>query len=242
MKVPSNGEVVTKAGEIHRVLRDAILWGDLPPGSRLRTNILTEEYNVGLGSLREALTQLAAEGLAQFAAHRGYVVSPISAKDFADLSRVRTAIENLCLAWAIENGTLEWESNIVAATYRLLGLKPTTDKRHDRSAWAAVHLAFHAALVDGCGSPRLLQMRNHLYDQTERYRRLGRNSLPDDHNPEDGHRRLAESVIARDTPTAMRLMEEHINHSTAFIIEALSKPKPACAGAGPPSRRFANAT
>ena len=114
MKAPSNDKVISKTNEAYQVLRNAILWGELPAGSRLRTNVLTKEYDIGLGALREALSRLSAEGLTQAEAYRGYVVTPISAEDVKDLARVRTAIETQCLVWAIENGTLDWESNIVA--------------------------------------------------------------------------------------------------------------------------------
>ena len=60
VKIASNGKAITKTTETCQVLRTAILLGDLPPGSRLRTNVLTKQYAISLGSLREALTQLSA--------------------------------------------------------------------------------------------------------------------------------------------------------------------------------------
>jgi DNA-binding GntR family transcriptional regulator len=221
VKVPSNGKVISKTNETYQVLRNAILWGELPAGSRLRTNVLTKEYDISLGALREALSRLSAEGLTQAEAHRGYVVTPISAEDVEDLARVRTAVETQCLVWAIENGTLEWESNIVAATHRLVNSARELDQGARPATWTEAHADYHATLVGGCGSPRLLQIRNSLYEQSERHRRLEM-SMTRDRNAEDEHRLLAEAVIARDIPLATRLMHSHINRTTEFIVRALA--------------------
>jgi DNA-binding GntR family transcriptional regulator len=222
VKVPSNSNVISKTNETYQVLRNAILWGQLPAGSRLRTNVLTKEYDIGLGALREALSRLSAEGLTQAEAYRGYVVTPITAEDIEDLARVRTAVETQCLVWSIENGTLDWESNIVAATHRLVNSARELDQEARPATWTQAHADYHAALVGGCGSPRLLQIRNSLYEQSERHRRLEM-SIPHDRNAEDEHRLLAEAVIARDIPRATQLMHSHINRTTEFIIRALAQ-------------------
>jgi DNA-binding GntR family transcriptional regulator len=241
VKVPSNGKVISKTNETYQVLRNAILWGELPAGSRLRTNVLTKEYDISLGALREALSRLSAEGLTQAEAHRGYVVTPISAEDVEDLARVRTAIETQCLVWAIENGTLEWESNIVAATHRLVNSARELDQGARPASWTQAHADYHAALVGGCGSPRLLQIRNSLYEQSERHRRLEL-SIPHDRDAEDEHRLLAEAVIARDIARATRLMHGHINRTTEFIVRALSEREAFQTAAHAPAERSGAAT
>jgi DNA-binding GntR family transcriptional regulator len=241
VKVPSNGKVISKTNETYQVLRNAILWGELPAGSRLRTNVLTKEYDISLGALREALSRLSAEGLTQAEAHRGYVVTPISAEDVEDLARVRTAIETQCLVWAIENGTLDWESNIVAATHRLVNSARELDQGARPASWTQAHSDYHAALVGGCGSPRLLQIRNSLYEQSERHRRLEL-SIPHNRDADDEHRLLAEAVIARDIPLATRLMHSHINRTTEFIVRALSEREAFQTAADAPAKRSLAAT
>jgi DNA-binding GntR family transcriptional regulator len=222
MKVPNYSKMISKTNEAYQVLRNAILWGELPAGSRLRTNVLTKEYDIGLGALREALSRLSAEGLTLAEEYRGYVVTPISAADVEDLARVRTVVETQCLVWAMENGSLDWESNIVAATHRLVNSARELDQEARPATWTQAHSDYHAALVGGCGSPRLLQIRNSLYEQSERHRRLEL-SIPHDRKADDEHRLLAEAVIARDIPRATQLMHIHINRTTEFIVRALAQ-------------------
>lgn len=222
MKIASNGKAITKTTETCQVLRTAILLGDLPPGSRLRTNVLTKQYAISLGSLREALTQLSAEGLTRTEAHRGYTVSPISIEDLTDLTRVRIGIETLCLTWAIELGNLEWESHILAASHRLANTARMVDRSSHSAQWAEAHGAYHAALVSTCGSSRLLQIRQQLYEQSERYRRF-EITLPRSRDADDEHRRIADATIARNIALATRLMREHINGTTDNIIKSMQR-------------------
>jgi DNA-binding GntR family transcriptional regulator len=245
VKIASNGKAITKTTETCEVLRTAILSGDLPPGSRLRTNVLTKQYSISLSSLREALTQLSAEGLTKTEAHRGYTVSPISIEDLTDLTRVRIGIETLCLSWAIELGNLEWESQILGASHRLANTARMVDRSSHSPQWAEVHSAYHAALVSACGSPRLLQIRQQLYEQSERYRRF-EITLPRNRDADDEHRRIADATIARDIPLATRLMREHINGTTDNIIKSMqsratgNRSNGARIGRTTPSRRVAH--
>jgi GntR family carbon starvation induced transcriptional regulator len=244
VKVASNGKAITKTTETCQVLRTAILLGELPPGSRLRTNVLTKQYKISLSSLREALTQLSAEGLTRTEAHRGYTVSALSIEDLTDLTRVRIGIETLCLTWAIESGNLEWESHILAASHRLANTARMVDRCSHSPQWAEAHGAYHAALVSTCGSPRLLQIRQQLYEQSERYRRF-EITLPRNRDADDEHRRIAAATIARDIALATRLMREHINRTTDNIIKAmksratLNRPNGPRSGRTTPSRRVA---
>ena len=61
---PTRGEWVVER------LRAAIVVGELPPGSRLRTAELAARFGVSPTPLREALQRLAAEGLVELLPHR----------------------------------------------------------------------------------------------------------------------------------------------------------------------------
>jgi DNA-binding GntR family transcriptional regulator len=245
VKVASNGKAITKTTETFQVLRTAILLGDLPPGSRLRTNVLTKQYGISLSSLREALAQLSAEGLTRTQAHRGFTVSPISIEDLTDLTRVRIGVETLCITWAIELGNLEWESHILAASHRLANTARMMDRYSHSPQWAEAHRVYHAALVSACDSPRLLQIRQQLYEQSERYRRF-EVTVARNRDADDEHRRIADATIARDIPLATRLMREHINRTAGNIIKSMenraagNRSNGARGGRPPPGRRVAH--
>ena len=222
MKIPGKGTTTTIAGETYQSLRAGILAGDMPPGEKVRTQVLCTRFGVSLGAVREALSQLQAEGLVVAEAHRGYTVAPISIEDLKDLTRVRVEIETLCLTWSMEVGKLEWESEVIGATHRLTKTYRVEDRSAASSEWITAHDAYHYALVSACGSPRLLQTRQQLYDQSERYRKLEA-TLGKERNPDDEHKRLADAVIERNLPVATRLLKAHIALTTENVLKAMEK-------------------
>lgn len=221
MKVPGKG--LTISGETYQSLRAGILGGEIPPGEKVRTQKLCQRFRVSLGAVREALSQLMAEGLVIAEAHRGYTVSPLSVDDLKDLTRLRMEIETLCLTWSMEAGQIEWESEVIAATHRLTKTYRVDDRSAVSPQWIAAHDAYHTALVSACGSPRLLQIRKQLYEQSERYRKMESALTPRERNPDDEHKRIADAVVARNVPLATRLMRAHIALTTQNIIKMMEK-------------------
>lgn len=70
---------------LNRLLAD-ILDGRYAPGARLRFAELQAAYEVGIGTLREALSHLASVGMVEVDANRGYRVAPVSEADLRDVS------------------------------------------------------------------------------------------------------------------------------------------------------------
>jgi DNA-binding GntR family transcriptional regulator len=64
----------TSAFRVQDELREAILTGSLPPGSRLRAEPLAERLRTSRTPVREALMLLAREGLVDIEPRRGAVV------------------------------------------------------------------------------------------------------------------------------------------------------------------------
>jgi len=221
VKVPGKGQTIS--GETYQTLRAGILAGEIPPGAKVRTQEYCQRFGVSLGAVREALSQLMAEGLVFAEAHRGYTAAPISIEDLKDLTRVRMEIETLCLTWSMEAGQVEWESEVIGATHRLTRTYRVDGRSVGPSApWIAAHDAYHAALVSACGSPRLLQIRKQLYDKSERYRKM-ESALPRERDADDEHKRLADAVIGRNVALATKLMKSHIALTTDNIVKAMEK-------------------
>ena len=84
--MPAPGkDASTKVSLLTERLREAILSGDLEPGSKINLARLREALGVSLSPLREALARLIAVGLVAFHDNRGYRVAPLSRTDLAVL-------------------------------------------------------------------------------------------------------------------------------------------------------------
>jgi DNA-binding GntR family transcriptional regulator len=202
-------------------LRADVLACRLRPGERLKIQDLCERFAASLGAIREALSRLTSEGLVVATPQRGFSVAPISAEELRDLTMVRLQIEESCLCRSIDRGDLVWESRIVATLHMLSQTPERVAGDPDRlnEDWVRAHTDFHAALVAACDSPWLLKLREQLYAQTERYRRL---SVPLARVPRDlrkEHQEIAAAVLARDREQAATLMAQHLNATLNIVVD-----------------------
>ncbi len=203
-------------------LRADLLACRLRPGERLRINDLCAALSVSLSAVREALSRLTAEGLVVAEPQRGFRVAPISAAELKDLTATRITIETLCLRRAIEAGDVGWEERLVAAHHRLARTpeRAEGDALRVSEAAAEAHAAFHRALVAGCDSAWLLRLRDLLYAQSERYRRLSIPLARAERDLAREHRELMEAALARDADRAVRLLADHLSLTSAILLEA----------------------
>src|SRR5436853_555812 len=97
----------TKADDIALVIEEAIVAGELEPGTVLRQEQLSEQFNVSRTPIREALRRLAALGLVSFVPNRGVRVRTISREDLHEAFMVRAELESLATEVAATKMTQE---------------------------------------------------------------------------------------------------------------------------------------
>ena len=88
--------------QVHAVLREQILTGALPRGSRLPQETIAAELGVSRTPLREALRRLASEGLVTLQPNHGATVSGVDFNDMNAAWVARLAIEPFAARLAAE--------------------------------------------------------------------------------------------------------------------------------------------
>ena len=213
------------AAQILESLTNDIIQGEYPPRQKLHIKTLKDRYNVGTSPLREALSQLIAKDLVISENQRGFYVSDISIEDLTDIYQARAKIESLCIEMAIEKGDDFWEANLIAASHRLN--KYSKSDVIEMGEWQSRHAAFHEALVVGCMSPRLFQIRDSLFEKSTRYRNLWlrenvTNTAALKVNQNE-HAALLILALERDKKAAKKLIEAHIMTPVEIIKKSLSQ-------------------
>ena len=212
------------AAQILDSLTNDIIQGEYSPGQKLHIKTLKDRYNVGTSPLREALSQLIVKDLVISENQRGFYVSDISIDDLSDIYQARAKIESLCIEIAIEKGDDFWEANLIAASHRLN--KYSKSKKIDMLEWQNRHAAFHEALVVGCMSPRLFQIRDSLFEKSTRYRNLWlRENVTNSASlkiNQNEHAALMILALERDKKGAKRLIEAHIMTPVEIIKKSLT--------------------
>jgi DNA-binding GntR family transcriptional regulator len=88
-------------------LREDIVTGVFQPGEWLRQQRIAEQLGVSEMPVREALKELAAEGVVEYVPYRGMRVREYSADDVADVYAIRAFMEALAASAVAENITPE---------------------------------------------------------------------------------------------------------------------------------------
>lgn len=198
-------------GAYNRLRRD-IIEGVHAPGEKLRVEHLKDQYEVGAGTLREALLLLVTDALVVTQGQRGFRVAPISVADFEDITRTRVLLETEALRQSIALGDEAWEADLVAAFHRLSRAEQKlADHEPDTTEeWEKRNRAFHEALISACPSRWIRHFQHILYQQSERYRRISLFRQPIARDLHAEHQAIFDATLARDATRATSILTEHI--------------------------------
>lgn len=195
----------------YRRLRRDIIEGVRRPGEKLRVEHLKDIYDVGAGTLREALQLLITDALVVAQGQRGFRVAPISLVDFEDITRTRVLLETEALRQSIELGDDAWEADVLGAFHRLSRAEEKLEgPEAAREEWEMRNRIFHEVLISASPSRWLRHFQTILYRQSERYRRLSLFNQPIPRDVHAEHEAIVDAAIARDAPAATRILTDHI--------------------------------
>lgn len=102
----------------YRVLRDAIVSGELPPGSVIRDSDLAERVGLSRTPVREALARLTDDGLVESKPHSWTRVTPLVPRDVRDAILVVRAMHELAVRLAVPLMTARHHELMRAANRR----------------------------------------------------------------------------------------------------------------------------
>jgi GntR family transcriptional regulator, carbon starvation induced regulator len=219
--MPPDDEAATLTERAESFLEEAIVKGRLSPGMKLRITDIAKEFGVSQTPMREALSRLVSRGLVVAVGQRGFRVAPTSAEDLADITMTRVAIESAALRRSMRFGDGRWEGEIVSSLHQLKRIAGRNKILKDSPELNLVHKGFHASLIAGCGSPRMMDLASQLYDQAFRYRRImiGTAISADDFVAE--HESLADAVLSRSQSAAVPRLSAHLERTYLDIYGTL---------------------
>jgi DNA-binding GntR family transcriptional regulator len=189
---------------VRDTLRRAILTGQLAGGERLVQADLAHQMRVSTTPVREALRDLAAEGLIQLDAHRGAIVHSPTRAELEEIYRLRQLLEPEIIERAVGHIT---EEDLSEAADVL----DAADSEQDPVAWIDLNHRFHRVFTRAAKSPRLAAIVESLQDGARLYILValtrGTRSFAEANAQ---HRRLLDAVQAGDVKAARTAIIEHI--------------------------------
>ena len=199
-------------------LRTAILEFSLQPGQRLVERELIEQTGVSRATIREALRELAAEGLVVTVPQKGAMVYKPSAAEARDLYAVRASLEALTVRRFVERAD--------PARHDRLGATVTALERAVADGEPIRRLLllkdeFYAELLAGAASPTIEQILGGVQARVRLLRATSMSQPGRAGRMAEEMRALVDAITARDTVSAERLCIEHLERAAATGLAAL---------------------
>lgn len=146
----ASGAPQSKRAWIVDEVRRRILAGELARGSRLPQDDLARQFGASITPVREALSQLEAEGLVISERNRSVRVAGVNIEQLIATYAVRRLIET----YAMKRATLRLSRIDLAKARRILeGHRPDASAAEIRD----LNRAFHFLLYERCGMPALIE-------------------------------------------------------------------------------------
>jgi DNA-binding GntR family transcriptional regulator len=225
--------VGTKADDIALDLEELIVSGQIAPGSVLRQEQLSEQYQVSRTPIREALRRLAALGLVSFEPNKGVRVRTLSRDELREAFLVRAELESLATELAVPRIDAEGLAALDEAETRFSALTLELRRRAREGTqdgtllanWVAANHAFHDVIYTAANAPMV-----------ERIAKSARRSffthavwaagLDIDHLYQQNdlqHRAIREAIAAGSANGARLLAREHVLASGQMLETILDQ-------------------
>ncbi|MDT8879891.1 GntR family transcriptional regulator [Halomonas saccharevitans] len=211
-------EVRTLAERVFNQLQDAIVRGELAPGSKITEPGLSRAYGISRGPLREAMRRLESHRLIQRVPHVGARVVQLSMKELLELFDLREALESMAARLAAEHMTPEE----IAGLREVLSVhERQADLRRGEAYYQREgDLDFHYQIVLGSHNRMLMGLLcDDLYYLVRLYRTQFSASGTRPQRAFVEHHRIVDAIEAGDAELAELLMRRHVSASRANVVE-----------------------
>jgi DNA-binding GntR family transcriptional regulator len=208
---------VSRRDGVINEIRRAVVLGTIRPGEKLTEVQLSEWLNVSRPTVREALNQMAQEGLLVQEPYRGLRVATLDAAAVMDLANTRMALDMLAVAAILEDASGRRMGMVEDswAEYSKVEMDPDPVIRHES------HVAFHRSLWAASENALLLR----LWPVTEAHLTIilaqDQAARADPVRAHQVHEKLVEAIRSKDLEVIRKAFTEHTMRSAVELIPLL---------------------
>jgi DNA-binding GntR family transcriptional regulator len=213
-------ESSTRTHDAFLRLQEAIVKGEIAPGSKLKEADLAAAYGIGRGPLREALNRLEGRRLVKKIPHVGAQVVDLDLKELAEIYLIRESLEALACRLSAEKMSDQALAELgeLLQTHRAY-VDAIDGKRYFNQQG---DLDFHYRIIQGSGNQSLIDLLcDELYQWVRRYRFIGSHHSSRPQQALAEHQRIYEALASRDGELAALLMQRHIQTARLNIERLL---------------------
>lgn len=202
------------ADSVYETLLEAVLSGQLPSGTELKSVAIAEQLDVSRTPVQEALRRLAADGLVEWSMGRKARVSSFSRDDVIEIYSLRRLLEGEA---ALRAATRISSEQLTDLTERATNLDENSGLLDWNVQALDYDIHFHNVVAEACGNRRLRL-------DIERYRMLVRafcrmvGSADNLKAALREHREILEALQRRDAEASRARMVSHIDARLQTVL------------------------
>ena len=210
---PITNSVSSKKDLVKQALREAILNGELAPGTRLIIDDLATRLGVSPIPVREALQQLQADGYVEIQPFLGTRVTPIEAESVVEVFSLLETIEIVSSRYACLHVTEEELLMLREAVKKMDELVET----RDAEAWSQENRRFHQIICDHAGTRLIASVMAKVLDHWDRLHRVFLKEVFAHRLPaaQEEHRQILQAIEGHDPDKVETVIRKHNRNALA---------------------------
>ena len=194
-------------------LRDAILVGELVPGQHLRLEEIAKRLDVSTTPVREALSDLEAEGLVTIFPHRGAIVTRLSPEDLQDIYDIRATLEAMAARQAVAHMSGEILTLMQAC------IEQIDNHTGEIATLVKLNHDFHNTLYGVSGRRHLCELIKMLRNRTQHYLHAYISDLGGMPHAQIEHRVILEACKRGDADQTAATVYNHVHDVGRALID-----------------------
>jgi DNA-binding GntR family transcriptional regulator len=201
--------------QIYEELKERIIQGRLTPGETLSLRKLASEYGVSFMPVREAVWQLASEGILTVESNKRIRVSRLTPEELREILDIRLLLEGEAVKRACEKADLSCAAKAQAAyEYMMRALE-------NPGEYTTANMQFHFSIYEGSDSPILLEMIRKLWARVGPYFSIHAAAQEIVHEAQENHTRMMQAYSAFDVSGVMEALRKDLTETAEFLIPRL---------------------
>ncbi|MDX3215540.1 GntR family transcriptional regulator [Streptomyces sp. ME02-6991-2B] len=204
--------------QIADALRDEVLTGRMAAGRHFTVKEIAELYGVSATPVREALVDLAAQGLLDVEHHRGFQVRRFTDAEFRSMVEARTLVVEGIFRRVAARGMREVDPRELSSVRRRAEAAARASRAGELDVLIGYDIRFWRELTALAGNAHVGEFLDRIRTQTWAYAVPYLRGRPDLAGLcWSDHVALVDAIEKRDTRTAQRVVEEFDDHSLALM-------------------------
>lgn len=218
---------VDNVSRAYQELRRIIVWGQLPPGSRISERFVADRLGLSRTPVRSALHRLEQEGFVASIGRdreRRLIVAPLTMDDGQEVYAIVGHLEGLAARTAASLAPARRKE--IVARLRAVNRELADQARRggDAEHFFSLDIEFHRGYVEGVVGPRLLTLHRAIKPQSDRYSRLYVSALLGQVTTSvREHEEIAKSIARGDADAAQHAAEMNWSNASERLARVIAR-------------------